>query len=231
MRTIFARRGTRFGASLAITIGALLGANTASAQNAVVDLNVTLSPITLLYYFSTVNVDVPSAAMAGMLCGSGTVSGIYSGDRANCNLGASGTLTASGTGTGLTANGAIGAAPGGFTATNVPLTLQNVWAVRAIGGTGANTSVTITLGTSTSLLLNGTGTPSIVLSTPTVSTSTATAGNGTATVTFPDPGLVNAQQGDVGLRLNLSNATAAGLYSSSAAATGDSNYVLTVSGT
>lgn len=231
MRTIFARRGTRVGASLVIAAGALLGAGTASAQaNAVVDLNVTLSPITLLYYFSTVNVTVPSSAMAGMLCGTGSVGAIYNSDRANCNLGATTPLTASGSGTGLTANGAIGTAPGGFNASTVPLTLQNVWAVRAIGGS-ASTSVTITLGASTTLLLGGTGTPSIVLSAPTVSTSSATSGNGTATVTFPDPGLVNAQQGDVGLSLNMSNATASGLYSSSAAVTGDSNYILTVSGT
>jgi hypothetical protein len=231
MRTTLARRGTRFGASVVLAAGALLGANSASAQNAVVDLNVTLSPITLLYYFSTVNVTVPSSAMAGMLCGSGTVSGIYSTSAANCDLGATGALNATGSGTGLTADGAIGTTPGGYTASVVPLTLQNVWAVRAIGGSSTDTSVTITLGASTSLLLNGSGVPSIVLSAPTVSTSTATSGNGTATVTFPDPGLITAQQGDVGLSLDLSNATTSGLYSSSAAATGDSNYILTVSGT
>jgi hypothetical protein len=231
MSVNISRTKIRYGASLAIALAAVLGTTTASAQNAVVDLNVTLSPITLLYYFSTVNVTVPSSAMAGMLCGSGTASTIYNTSVANCNLGATGTLNATGSGSGLSANGAIGTSPGGFTATAVPLTLQNVWAVRAIGGSSSNTSVTISLGSSTSLLLNGTGTPSIVLSAPTVSTSTATSGSGTATVTFPDPGLVNAQQGDVGLSLNLSNATAAGLYSSSASTTGDSNYVLTVSGT
>src|SRR5690606_21441955 len=103
---------------------------------------------------------------------------------------------------------------------------QNVWAVRAIGGSSTSTTVSITLGTSATL---NNGTATIVLNTPTVSTTGGT-GNGTAAVTFADPGLVTAQQGDVGLTLNMANATAAGVYST-AAATGDSNYILTVSGT
>jgi hypothetical protein len=231
MFTNTSRKGIRCGASLAVAIAALVGANAASAQNAVVDLNVTLSPITLLYYFSTVNVTVPSSAMAGLLCGTGSVSAIYSTSAANCDVGATGALNATGSGTGLTANGAIGTSPGGFSIASVPLTLQNVWAVRAIGGTSASTTVTISLGASTSLLLAGTGPQSIVISTPTVSTAPATGGSGTTAVTFLDPGLVTAQQGSVGLSLNLTGATAAGLYSTTAAATGDSNYILTVSGT
>lgn len=50
-------------------------------------------------------------------------------------------------------------------------------------------------------------------------------------MTFADPGLVTAQQGNVGLILNMTAATAAGVYSTTTAATGDSNYTLTVSGT
>ncbi|MFZ1796823.1 MAG: hypothetical protein WAU14_08750, partial [Dokdonella sp.] len=76
MRTSITTRGTRL-AAVTVAFGALFGAHSASAQTAVVDLNVTLSPVTLLYYFSTVNVTVPSSAMAGMLCGSGTVGTIY----------------------------------------------------------------------------------------------------------------------------------------------------------
>jgi hypothetical protein len=223
---------TRVGAAFLFVFGALFGSTTASAQNAVVDLNVTLNPITLLYYFSTVNVDVPSSAMAGMLCGTGAASAIYNTSASNCNVGATGTLTATGGAAGLTANGAIGTSPGGFAIGAVPLTLQNVWAVRAVGGTSANTTVSISLGAATTLLSPaGTGTASIVLSAPTVSTSTATSGNGTSAVTFPDPGLVNAQQGSVGLSLNMTGATVSGTYSSGAGATGDSNYILTVSGT
>ena len=230
MRTPISKRGTRLAAAT-VAFGALFGAHSASAQTAVVDLNVTLSPITLLYYFSTVNVTVPSSAMAGMLCGSGTASAIYSTSAANCDLGATGALTASGSGTGLSANAAIGTNPGGYSAAAVPLTLQNVWAVRAIGGTSTSTTVSISLGVSTTLSLAGTGPQTIVLSTPTVSTAPATGGSGTSAVTFLDPGLVNAQQGSVALSLNMSNATASGVYSTSAAATGDSNYILTVSGT
>src|SRR5579871_725558 len=119
---IFAKTRMRLGALLVLAFGALMGSTTASAQNAVVDLNVTLSPITILYYFSTVNVTVPSSAMAGMLCGSGTPSAIYNTSAANCDIGASGALTATGAAGGLTANGTIGTAPGGFVATAVPLT-------------------------------------------------------------------------------------------------------------
>ena len=229
MRTSISKRGTRLAAAT-VAFGAIFGAHSASAQNAVVDLNVTLSPITLLYYFSTVNVTVPSSALAGMLCGSGTASAIYSTSVANCNLGATGALNATGGGAGLSADGAIGTNPGGFSATAVPLTLQNVWAVRAIGGTTGNTTVSITLGASATLTRTG-GTETIVLSTPTVSTSPATGGSGTSAVTFLDPGVVNAQQGSVALNLNMTNATAAGVYSTTAAVSGDSNYILTVSGT
>lgn len=225
-----ANRGMRLGASFAFVCAAFLGTGTAHAQNAVVDLNVTLSPITLLYYFSTVNVTVPSSAMAGLLCGSGTASAIYSTSAANCDLGATGALNATGSGAGLTANGAIGTNPTGFSGAAVPLTLQNVWAVRAIGGASANTTVGISLGTSATLTRTG-GTETIVISTPLVSTTPVVSGNNTNAVTFVDPGLVTAQQGNVALTLNMSNATAAGVYSTSTAATGDSNYVLTVSGT
>jgi len=222
----------RVGAALLLVCGALFGSTTASAQNAVVDLNVTLSPITILYYFSTVNVTVPSSAMAGMLCGTGTPSAIYSTSVANCDVGATGALAATGGAGGLTANGAISTSPGGFNVAAVPLTLQNVWAVRAVGGTSGSTTVTITLGGATSLLSPaGVGPANMVISAPTVSTAPATGGSGTAAVTFLDPGLVNAQQGNVGLNLNMTNATVSGLYSSGAAVTGDSNYILTVSGT
>ena len=225
-----ANRGLRLGASFAFACAAILGTSTAHAQNAVVDLNVTLSPVTLLYYFSTVNVTVPSSAMAGMLCGSGTVGAIYATSAANCDLGATGVLNATGSGAGLTANGAIGTNPAGFSGAAVPLTLQNVWAVRAIGGTSGNTTVGVSLGTSAILTRTG-GTETIVLSAPLVSTTPNVSGSGTAAVTFADPGLVTAQQGNVALTLNMTNATVAGLYSTSGAATGDSNYILTVSGT
>lgn len=225
-----ANRGLRLGASFAFACAAFLGSGTAHAQNAVVDLNVTLSPITMLYYFSTVNVTVPSSAMAGMLCGTGTASAIYNTSASNCDLGISGTLNATGSGTGLTANGAIGTNPAGFSGAAVPLLLQNVWAVRAIGGTSANTTVSISLGSSNTLTRTG-GTETIVISAPLVSTTPAVSGNNTTAVTFLDPGLVTAQQGSVSLTLNMTNATAAGLYSTTAAATGDSNYTLTVSGT
>jgi hypothetical protein len=225
-----ANRGLRLGASFAFACAAFLGSGTAHAQNAVVDLNVTLSPITMLYYVSTVNVTVPSSAMAGMLCGTGTASAIYNTSASNCDHGISGTLNATGSGTGLTANGAIGTNPAGFSGAAVPLLLQNVWAVRAIGGTSANTTVSISLGSSNTLTRTG-GTETIVISAPLVSTTPAVSGNNTTAVTFLDPGLVTAQQGNVSLTLNMTNATAAGLYSTTAATSGDSNYTLTVSGT
>lgn len=228
---IFAKYRVRLGALLVLAFGALSG-GTASAQNAVVDLNVTLSPITVLYYFSTVNVTVPSSAMAGMLCGSGTPGTIYSTSVSNCDVGATGSLTATGSAGGLTANGAIGTSPGGFNAAAVPLTLQNVWAVRAVGGTSANTTVSIALGASTNLTLNGGAvTQKIVISTPLVSTTPNVSGNNSTAVTFADPGLVTAQQGNVALTLDLTNATSAGLYETNNTGLGASNYILTVSGT
>ena len=232
MSTRFTKGCGRIGASLLLAGAALFGSTTASAQNAVVDLNVTLSPITILYYFSTVNVNVSSAAMAGMLCGTGTPSAIYNTSAANCDVGATGSLAATGGAGGLTANGNIGTSPGGFNVAAVPLTLQNVWAVRAIGGSSPNTTVSVAIGASNTLTLNGAGgAQKIVISNPTVSTSPNTSGNGTTAVTFADPGLVNAQPGTVGLTLDLTNATTSGVYETNASGTGASNYTLTVSGT
>jgi hypothetical protein len=231
MSSVIANRRIRVGASLLLIFGALFGGTTASAQNAVVDLNVTLSPITILYYFSTVNVTVPSSAMAGLLCGTGAASGIYSVSAANCDVGATGALTATGSGAGLSANGAISTSPAGFNAAAVPLTLQNVWAVRAVGGTSANTTVSVSLGTSSTLSLNGAGPQTIVISAPLVSTAPSVSGNNSSAVTFADPGLVNAQQGNVALTLNMTNATTSGVYETNATGTGASNYILTVSGT
>lgn len=228
---MFQKSRMRF-ASLLLVFGALFGSGTAGAQTAAVDLNVTLSPITILYYFSTVNVSVPSSAMAGMLCGSGTASGIYNTSAANCDVGATGSLAATGGSGGLTANGAIGTSPGGFNVAAVPLTLQNVWAVRAVGGSSANTTVTVALGGSTNLTLNGGAvTQKIVLSNPLVSTTPNVSGNNTTAVTFADPGLVTAQQGNVQLTLDLTNATTAGVYETNASGSGATNYTLTVSGT
>jgi hypothetical protein len=232
MFTRFAIASGRVGATLLLAGTALFGSGNASAQNAVVDLNVTLSPITILYYFSRVDVTVSSAAMANLLCGSGAASAIYNTSAANCDVGASGSLAATGSATGLTANGNIGTTPGGFNAAAVPLTLQNVWAVRAIGGATANTTVSVAIGASNTLTLNGAASaPKIVISNPTVSTTPNVSGNGTTAVTFADPGLVNAQPGNVSLVLDLTNATSPGTYETNSTGNGASNYILTVSGT
>lgn len=203
-----------------VLAGAALLFNTSKvqAQNADVKLNITLNPITILYYYSTVNVTIPSAVLADFLCATSPT--IYNTSAGNCDRGASAALIATKTGGTVQADGAI-TAPA-FNTAAIPLVLQNVWSVRALGGSTGNTTVQITAGAGINLV---SGAASIGLSNFKVQSLPVVAGG---TVTFADPGLGTARSGDVTLDLNLTNASVAGTYSSGV---GVVNYVLTISGT
>lgn len=168
-----------------------------------VDVDIDVGEITILYAFTDIDVDIDSTALGAILA-NGCVAGTNS---IECDEGdAGGPVTAvenSGT---LEATFDI--APGLFDPSAVDLVLQNVWAVRAIGGTTANTTVTATVGAN-NVLANG---ASVI----TVNDATAIPG------TFADPGLGTPEVGDVTLELDLTGITTAGNHSS----TGDTSDVV-----
>jgi hypothetical protein len=173
-----------------------------------VDVDIDIGEITILYAFTDIDVEIDSTALGAILA-NGCVAGTNS---IECDEGdAGGPITAvENTGT-LEATFDI--APGLFDPSAVDLVLENVWAVRAIGGTTANTTVTATLGAD-NVLTNG-------ASAITVNDATAAPG------TFADPGLGTPQVGDVTLELDLTGITAAGNHDDGGD-TGDVVYTLEV---
>ncbi len=204
--------------ALALAICGVLGAaapRASSAADVKMDVNIT-NGITILYYDSALTVTIDAATLAAAitvpLCTNvtGTVT---------CDRGA-GAATATVSGTNLVVPFTPVTTPttGLPTVNAMPLVLQNVWAVRALGGTSANTTVTATVGTNT-VLKNGATTSTIVLN-GNIGIATGTAptlsGAATAPVTFADPGLVNAVTGSVILSLDMTNALLSGTYTGAA---------------
>lgn len=205
---------------LALTGLASLGLVTsANAQNNVdVDIVIGGGGIAILNYYSAIAVDIDSADLADLASPTcSPTAGI-----ANCDEGSSGALTATASGTDLTADGGL-TPTGAGTLSAVNLDLDNVWSVRSIGG-GPNTTVSVAIGTGTTLT-NGTGSIG-VNSVAVYSDSDPTPG---ATAVFADPGLsaANAERGGIRLQLDLSDATIVGGTYSAAAST----YTITVNNT
>jgi hypothetical protein len=214
--------------ALALAIGALAPSPAQSQASGTVDVDINLqNGITILYYFSALDVNVNITDIVGTLPAG--CSALTAGAETACAMSPAAAVTASPTGgppaTSLQANFNIAPPALGLNPAVMPLVLQNVWAVRAIGG-GANTSVAIAAGTTT---LNGPSGATMVLGAFQVASTGATGSPG-ATISFPDPGLVNARSGDVRLNLNMTNATQTGTYSTATPA-GDTNYTLTVTNT
>ncbi|UXI67403.1 hypothetical protein [Tahibacter amnicola] len=191
-----------------------------------VDVDINLQGgVTILYYYSAVDVNINLTDVVGSLAG---CSG--SGD-VSCSQGpAAAAVTAVPTPavspTELVANFNISPPALGFNAASLPLVLQNVWAVRAVGG-GANTTVAVAGGAGTTLAGPTAGT-SIGLSGFQVQSGAA---GPASSIQFPDPGLVNARSGDVRMSLNLTSATQLGMYSTTAGSNTDVNFTLTVTNT
>lgn len=225
MTTALSRLARRVGCAALVAAGVAAFPSSAFAQ-ANVDVNITISNgITILYYYSALDINLDSTTLANLLttgCTAGSVAGTW-----NCDAGAAGPVTATAAGGVVTASFA---GPGGGTLNTaaVPLVLSNVWSVRAVGGNSANTTVQISRGADNSLVNGGS---SIVINDnygiATGATATL-AGASPRNVQFPDPGLGGLVTGSVALSLNLTNATATGTYSS---APGNVNYVLTVTNT
>jgi hypothetical protein len=88
----------------------------------------------------------------------------------------------------------------------VPLVLQNAWAVRAIAGSGNTVQLDIAIDTAT---LTGPNGSAIEMSDPTVDDGTSSG----VQIQFAPEGLFSPVLGDIGLVLDLRNASVSGNYS------------------
>lgn len=202
MKSVLLRRLPLAGA-LALPLA--FGAGSASAQVSV-DVNVTLEGIVILNYFNVIDVTIPATIWGGIFnapCANATLpsAGVA------CPEGNAGALTVTGSGSGITATRGPWTPIGSATPlNNLPLTLANVWAVRAIANAGGG-NVQVAVTTSSDPLVHSAG----------GGVQITFAGTPSATpATFAAPGLVTPQFGNVNLGLNMTAATRAGLYSSTA---------------
>jgi hypothetical protein len=176
---------------------ALLTPNHAAAQ-ASVDIDINLQGITILHYYSNLDVTIDSTALAQMLGFAGSTVD-------------EGTPSAAIT---VSAHPFVGDAdlPTDITAPSndpsaVDLRIQNAWAVRSITAAGTNTVSTAITDNTLSHAVQGAGTD-IIISNARVSDGVSTG----ASIQFNSPGLVNPQFGDVLLALDLTTATYTGAY-------------------
>lgn len=213
---------------------AALGVSTnARAQALPVDVDITVEAggIAILNYYSTLDVSIDPADLAALqavdTCA--PTSGL-----ANCSK----VPTAPGDANlGAGAGGGDLNADGGLTLTipatslrNVRLDLDNVWAVRAIGGLANSTTVTVLPGTGTATTLTNATTSSTILIVDAEGYA-MTGGLPNSDTTFPDPGLVSPQYGGVQLTLDVSNALTPGVYSTAVGSDVDPNYTIEITGT
>jgi hypothetical protein len=195
--------------ALAAAIGAALGSVSPAQAQVGVQVIINLPSIGILYYRELITVNIPSSALAPLYSNATACpnnAGV--GPNTGCPQGAVTVPPASVNyvSPNIVANVGLPSPlnPTPTTPTAIPLVLQQVWAVRAIH----NNNVTVTAGLGTGLPLNNAGPPASSIN---VVNATASPGS------FPPPGMVNAQQGDVTLVLDLTNAFVPGNYSNPAA--------------
>ena len=190
-------RASALAASLAVVLGMALTPTPAAADTATgsTAFKVILQPVTLLYYYSAVNLTIPSSALLTLAGGAPTA------------LGAQGVNAAASNATTLSASLTTpsGTAP---SVNNVALTLSNFWAVRSITTpSSGSTKVTVSFA-------SGTATPTATLSgTANTSAKIALSNLATANGSFTGTGFGGTPQtGNVTMNMDLSNATAADTY-------------------
>lgn len=187
----------RWQAVALLFVVALVATPPAEAQVSV-DVDITLQGITILHYFSNLDVTIDSTALAQMLGYAGTEvdEGVPSGAITVSSFPFSGDADLA---TDITA-------PTGDPSA-VDLTIANAWAVRSITAAGTNTVTTAITDGTLSHSVQGAGTD-IDISNARVSDGVSTG----ASIQFNSPGLVNPVFGDVILELDMSTATHTGEY-------------------
>jgi hypothetical protein len=222
-----------FLSSIALIGLAVLGMSSgARAQGLPVDVDITIEAggIAILNYYESIDVTIAPSDLAS-LQNVGFCTPV--GGEANCKDGPSPLGDANlGPGSGggdLNANGGLSLVTG-TALKGVRLDLDNVWAVRAIGGINEATTVTFLPGAGTTLTNSASASSSIAI--------LGVQGylmdvNGSLDdeVEFTDPGLETPQYGGVQLLLDVSSATTAGVYSTTALGEDDANFTIEITGT
>jgi hypothetical protein len=182
----------------ALLIAATLVTVPSATAQVSVDVDITLQGITILQYYSNLDVTIDSTALAQMLGYGGTEvdEGTPSGAITVSAFPFSGDADLP---TDITA-------PSGDPSA-VDLTIENAWAVRSITAAGTNTVTTAITDGTLSHSVQGAGTD-ILISNARVSDGVSTG----ASIQFASPGLVNPRFGDVILELDLTTATHTGEY-------------------
>lgn len=167
-----------------------LGFSLPSQSQAQLDVDVTIgvNDIIILYAYTDLTVDIPAASLESLLSLPGTCTGL------ECDEG-TGSVSASDNGGTLEADFNLSSTLGGADLTQVPLTLQNVWAVRGISDGNINIVVSLENGT----LSNG-GSQIVI--------NSATPSN----TGFAAPGLGSEVVGDVDTEVDLSGVSTSGAH-------------------
>jgi hypothetical protein len=187
-----AKRAAALVAGAGALVSPVSGTQAATGQT---DIDISLSPIVVLHYYSSVSVT---------LNGTDLLAQTFVNDE-QAVLSGGGTL-ASGSGD-LTVN--LGMSPAGPTGGGldaIPMVLQDAWAVRAISSAGNDVQLEIVLDNDT---LTGPDGSEITMDNAAVSDGAATGG----TIVFPPQGLFRPVVGDVSFTLDVTNAARAGNYS------------------
>jgi hypothetical protein len=191
---------TRFGFVIVLlTLLVVFGASSSSVQaqsTGTTNIDIVLPQIVVLHYFNKVTLSISSAELATYLNLTED-----QGDKATISV------TSGGVGT-FSANLAInpGDPPGSVTIAT--LTLQNAWAVRAIGG-GNNTQLAISVPLAGNTLTHA-SVPEAQIGLD--GASVTDGANSGVSIQFVSPGMQTPQTGDIALTLDMSAATEAGTY-------------------
>ena len=187
-------RTTALAASLAAVLG-LAATPSAMADTATGNtlFTVKLQPVTLLYYYSQIDLTLDSTAMLAVAGGSPAALAATALTATSSNV----------TGSAVSLSASIKpSAVAGISA--VDLDITNAWAVRSVTtATSGNTTVTVAFSGGSPATLTGAvdTTSSIVLSSP-----------GTSVKPFTGTGLGGVQLGDIKMNMDLSNAKSADTY-------------------
>jgi hypothetical protein len=215
-----------------IGLAALGMSSTVRAQALPVDIDITIEAggIAILNYYESIDVTVSPADLASLqnvgFC-------TPTDGEASCKDGPSplgdANLGPGGGGGDLNANGSLLLSTG-TALKGVRLDIDNVWAVRAIGGINEATTVTFRPGAGTTLT-NSASTSSTIAILGVQGYLMDVNNSIDDVVEFTDPGLQTPQYGGVQLLLDVSNATTAGVYSTTPLGETDANFTIEITGT
>lgn len=158
------------------------------------DLDITVNPLILLYYYGNVDVTISTAALAGIVTG-GTGDAAFDEGVSTVNA--------------FTPDLAVAGTSSFTSPTAVNLDMTNAWAVRALGNGSNNVRVSVALTDNT--LIHATS-PTDQITVSSIGTRRTGVGAYAANVDFAPQGLGTRIFGDVRMTLDLSAATKSGVY-------------------